>query len=33
MQLCRYYRDKGLIRGDYFRIAWRNKQDFDITTE
>lgn len=32
-EIVRYYRDKGLIKGDYLRIAWRNKQDFDITTE
>lgn len=32
-EIVRYYRDKGLIRGDYLRIAWRNKQDFNITTE
>ena len=32
-EIVRYYRDIGLIKGDYLRIAWRNKQDFDITTE
>lgn len=32
-EIVRYYRDKGLIKGDYLRIVWRNKQDFDITTE
>lgn len=32
-EIVKYYRDKGLIRGDYLRIAWRNKQDFDITIE
>lgn len=32
-EIVRHYRDKGLIRGDYLRIAWRNKQDFNITTE
>lgn len=32
-EIVRYYRDKGLIKGDYLRIVWRNEQDFDITTE
>ena len=32
-EIVEYYRDKGLIRGDYLRIAWRNKQDFAITVE
>lgn len=32
-EIVRYYRDKGLIKGYYLRIAWRNEQDFDITTE
>ena len=32
-KIVRHYRDKGLIRGDYLRIAWRNKQDLNITTE
>ena len=32
-EIVRYYRDKGLIEGDYLRIVWRNEQDFDITTE
>ena len=32
-EIVRHYRDKGLIRGDYLRIAWKNKQNFNITTE
>lgn len=32
-EIVRHYRDKGLIRGNYLRIAWRNKQDLNITTE
>ncbi len=32
-EIVKYYRDKGLIRGGYLRIAWRNKQDFAITVE
>lgn len=32
-EIVSYYRDKGLIEGHYIRIAWRNKQDFEITTE
>ena len=32
-EIVRHYRDKGLIRGNYLRIAWRNKQDFNITTK
>ena len=30
-EIVRHYRDKGLIRGNYLRIAWRNKQDSDTT--
>lgn len=25
-EIVRYYRDKGLIKGDYLRIVWRNEQ-------
>lgn len=32
-EIVSYYRDKGLIEGHYIRIAWRNKQDFNITIE
>ena len=29
-EIVRYYRDKGLIKGDYLRIVWRNEQDSGI---